>query len=329
MSGGTPEAPVIEARELARYFPARVEGRGLRRPAWLRAVDGVTLGIGPAETVGVAGESGCGKTTLAKTLLGLYRPTSGRVMFLGRDVAGLSRPEMRAFRRAAQMVFQDPYESLTPHYRVIDTLTEPLAVHREGTPRERREKAEEMLALVGLVPPRTFLDRFPHELSGGQRQRVALARALILRPKFLAADEPVSMLDVSIRAGLLELLQRFIREWRLAGLYVSHDLSLIRQICDRTAILYLGRVVELGGTEEVLKRPRHPYTQALLSAVPSPEPSRRTARVVLSGEPADPVRLPPGCRFAPRCPRAAGICLEAAPPAREAAPGHSVECHLA
>jgi len=325
-SGESPQTPVIEARGLVKEFASR-GGAGMGRSRSVLAVDGVSFRIHRGETLGLAGESGSGKTTTAKLVLRLLEPTAGQVLHLGGDVTRLRGRSLREFRRQAQMIFQDPYESLSPRMRVVDIVSEPLETNRLAPSRARRERiVREMLESVGLAPAAEFMTRFPHELSGGQRQRVGLARALVIGPSFLVADEPVSMLDVSIRAGVLNLLKRRIREMGLAGLYISHDLALVKHMCDRTAIMYQGRVVEDGPTREIIGNPVHPYTQALLAAAPAvdrigslrspkPEEARDWAGT--------------GCRYAPRCPVASSLCTTERPAGLEVGPGHTVECHAA
>ncbi len=326
----TAAVPVIDVRDLKKHFPigndpiAQILGRKQKS---VRAVDGVSLKVVHGQTLGLVGESGSGKTTLGKTIVRLYKPTAGNILFRGTDIASLEGKELKGFRSEAQMVFQDPYESMNPRFTAGETLVEPLLIHRVGTPDQRWEMAIQMLERVGLKPAEEFMDRFPHEMSGGQRQRVCIARALIVKPKVLVADEPVSMLDVSIRADILNLLRGLIDEMGLASLYISHDLSLIRYVCDTVAILYLGRVVEMGPTEDIIQNPLHPYSQALLAAVPVPDPRFRHDEDPLEGEPPNPVDLPPGCRFRPRCQQATPRCLEQEPePSFDGE--RYVECHL-
>ena len=326
------DGKIIIARNIKKYFPlssgflASLLKRG--EDKHVRAVDGVSFGIGEGETVGLAGESGCGKTTTAKIMVRLYEPTEGEILFQGENIAHLEGQDLKRFHRLAQMVFQDPYESLNPRYRVQTAIEEPLIIHRYRDTDERRELVNEALYTAGLRPPEDYLERYPHEMSGGQRQRVAIARALVLKPKLIVADEPVSMLDVSIRAGVLNLLRKLTVEMGLATLYISHDLSLIRYMCDRTAIMYLGRIIELGSTEEVIRKPRHPYTQVLLESVPVPDPEYARMPPEISGEVPSPIDLPEGCRFHPRCPKVMSSCRREPPEAVEVGPGHTVECHL-
>jgi peptide/nickel transport system ATP-binding protein len=294
----------------------------------VHAVDGVSFAIHEGEVLGLVGESGSGKTTTGMTALRLYEPTAGEIRFRGASVAGLGAGEQRAFRRHAQIVFQNPYESLNPRFRIADWVAEPLVIHRIGTAQERGERVVGALEDVELRPARDFLERFPHELSGGQRQRVAIARAVVVEPAFIVADEPVSMLDVSIRAGILNLLRRFSRERGLAILYISHDIATVRYLCHRTATMYAGQIVEIGPTDSVLRNPQHPYTQALIAAVPVPDPRVRRPRVSLPGEIPSLVRPPEGCRFASRCPFVMDVCKTVAPPLRPTDGGRHVACHL-
>jgi len=323
---------IVRVNRLKKYFRSGKVSFGDTKDDMrncLKAVDGVSFTIDRGETFGLAGESGCGKTTTAKLLMGLYKPTGGNLMCNGMDITNLKRQEMKAFRRNAQMVFQDPYESLNPRFRVKEILKEPLVIHGIGTTENERLKIiKDVLEDVGLKPPENFVNRFPHEMSGGQRQRIAIARALILQPVFLVADEPVSMLDVSIRAGVLNLLKQATIKRKLASLFISHDISLIRYLCDRTAIMYLGRIVETGETENLIKKRYHPYTEALLEAVPSPDPDCKISLSKIKGEAANIVDLPTGCRFHPRCTKAMKICEKTSPEPVEVEQNHWVECHL-
>jgi oligopeptide/dipeptide ABC transporter ATP-binding protein len=324
--------PVLEVEDVAVQFAAsRRMFDGLRRrPARVvRAVDGVSFSVAPGEVLAVVGESGCGKTTTANLILGLLRPTRGRIVVAGDDLAVLDKNAMRAKRRRLQMIFQDPYESLNPRMRVADIVAEPLRVHKVATDRaDERHRVERALAEAGLNPPDVYWDRHPHQLSGGQRQRVVIAAALALEPQVLVADEPVSMLDVSIRAEILNLLARLASEQGIAVLMITHDLSTVAAYSHRVAVMYLGRVVEIGPTTEVLTSPRHPYTEALLSVVPIPDPARRTRPIVLAGETPDPSRIAPGCRFHPRCPRAFDQCPIIDPPLEVVGPDHLAACLL-
>ena len=302
---------LLETKNLKKSYPTKRTFSDIlaRRPGKaLKALDGVSFSLKKGEILGLAGESGSGKTTLGEMLSALQTPTSGSVLFENRDTVALSKKELRSFRRNVQVVFQDPYETLNPRFTVLNALMEPLKNLGIGSYEERLDRITTALTKVELNPPENYLLRFPHELSGGQRQRVAIARGIILEPRFLVADEPVSMLDVSIRAGILNLFLRFRREMDMSIVYVSHDLATIRYICDRTAILYLGRMAELGPTEEVISRPLHPYTEMLIRAVPHSEAGEKRPRVDARGEIPDPIDLPNGCRFHPRCPRAMACC---------------------
>jgi peptide/nickel transport system ATP-binding protein len=349
---GASAGPILQVQNLHKYFPIPrgVWGTLARQPRRrVRAVDGVSFDVQKGEILALVGESGSGKTTVGMNVLGLQLPTGGRVLFDGYDVsewarghgpslaagqgdlAGLGRRAcVLALRRRAQMVFQDPYESLNPRQRIFDIVAEPLEVHRLVRSREEKE-ARVRLALesCGLAPAEHFWSRYPAELSGGQRQRVVVAGALVLEPRLLVADEPVSMLDVSIRAEVLSLLHALRDERGITILYTTHDLATAGYFTDRMAVMYLGRVVELGPTAEVLSAPRHPYTRALLSVVPAPNPRRRRQRVILQGEIPNPVDLPPGCRFHPRCPVAVAECQATDPQLQAVRPGHEVACLLA
>jgi oligopeptide/dipeptide ABC transporter ATP-binding protein len=322
---------MIEVKDLRKYFPLE---KGLFSSLFsagsekvLKAVDGVSFTIPAGEVLGLAGESGCGKTTTAKTLVGLYPPTAGKILFGGEEITELMLRDKKKWARTAQYVFQNPYDSLNPRQTVFDAVIEGLKIHHLGTREERREMAAQSLSHVRMMPPEDFFDRFPHQLSGGQRQRVSIARALVLGPKLLIADEPVSMLDVSIRADIINLLKELTEKMNLASLFISHDISLIRYICDRTAIMYLGKIVEIGPTERIIDHPRHPYTQLLLSAVPVPDPEAGRVRIKLQGDVPNPIDLPPGCRFASRCERATDLCRSEDPEEIPVEKDHFVLCH--
>jgi len=310
--------PLLEVEDLVvRYPVARgLSGAILRRPQqYVHAVSGVSLAISRGEMVALVGESGCGKTTTAQAILRLVQAESGNVCFDGVDVTGLPQDDLRALRRRMQIIYQDPYESLDPRFRVSTTVAEPLVIHRIGSRSERRNAVDRALEQVGLAPAELFVDRFPHELSGGQRQRVAIAASLVLGPDLLVRDEPVSMLDVSVRAGVLGILDE-LRDQGLAVLMITHDLSTAARFADRICVMYLGRIVEEGPARDVIERPQHPYTKALLSVVPRRDPRHRAELEILRGETPNPIEVPVGCRFHPRCPVAIGACLETDPELR-------------
>jgi len=318
-------APVLEVEGLVKHYRG---GSALRRAAVVRAVDGVDLTIRPGEILGLVGESGSGKSTVGKCLTRLATPTAGAVRLLGRDISALGRRRMRPLRRDVHMIFQDAYSSLDPRRTVGDIVAGPLREHRIGSPAERRRTAAELMEKVGL--PERLAARYPHELSGGQRQRVAFARALSTGPRLVVADEPVSALDISVQAAILNLLLDLRADAGFSCLFITHDLSVAEFICDRIAVMYLGKIVETASREDLFARPRHPYTQALLSAAPVPDPGRGRAgtRVVLGGEPPSPADRIGGCPFHPRCPVAEDRCRTDVPAPAAAAPGHLVSCHL-
>lgn len=324
--------PLLEVRAVKKYFP--IAGGLLRPPrAWIRAVDGVSLTVAPGEVVALVGESGCGKSTLALTIAGLENPTSGEVYFRGQAITQhtgpLAKPMLKAVRREIQIVFQDPYESLNPLMSVEEIVAEPLIIHQLApNAHAARERVIAALESAGLRPASAFLARHPHELSGGQRQRVAIASALVLEPTLLLADEPVSMLDVSVRAEILNLLSDLRRTRGISVLFITHDLSTVATFADRIAVMYLGRIVEFGPARAVVSNPQHPYTQALLSVVPVANPRLRRKRATLSGETPNPVNIPSGCRFHPRCPLAMEQCTHIDPPAVAVTPEHTAVCLL-
>ncbi|MCA1613656.1 MAG: dipeptide ABC transporter ATP-binding protein [Acidobacteria bacterium] len=309
---------MVRVRGLFKHFP--VAGSD----DVVRAVDGVTFEIFAGETLGLVGESGCGKSTVGRCLLRLIEPTRGEVYFEDKNVLTHSGRGLRALRREMQIIFQDPYASLNPRLRVRDIVAEPLVVHGVGQKAERRERVAELLRKVGLDPD--YMNRYPHEFSGGQRQRIGIARALALNPKLIVADEPVSALDVSVQAQVINLLEDLQAEFKLTYLFISHGLAVVEHISDRVAVMYLGRVVEIASAADLYANPLHPYTRALLSAIPVPDPTRKRERIVLTGDVPTPINPPPGCRFHTRCPEAVPECSQIDPDLREVAPDHSVAC---
>jgi oligopeptide/dipeptide ABC transporter ATP-binding protein len=309
---------LVGVRALVKHFP--VAGSD----DVVRAVDGVTFEIFKGETLGLVGESGCGKSTVGRCLLRLIEPTRGEISFEGKDVRALSGKALRSVRAEMQIIFQDPYASLNPRLKVRDIVGEPLVIHGAGTREARRERVAELLRKVGLDPD--YMNRYPHEFSGGQRQRLGIARALALNPKLIVADEPVSALDVSVQAQVINLLEDLQAEFDLTYLFISHGLAVVEHISNRVAVMYLGRIVEVASAVELYANPQHPYTRALLSAIPVPDPTRKRERIVLTGDVPTPINPPPGCRFHTRCPDAVPECSQIDPDLREVAPGHTVAC---
>ena len=311
-------ANILEARDLVKHFP--IEGSD----DVLRAVDGVTFGIRRGETLGLVGESGCGKTTVGRCILRLYEPTSGRIVFESIDITHASNREMRDLRRDMQIIFQDPYSSLNPRLSILSIVSEPMTIHGVANKSERRDRVAELLTKVGLDP--SYMNRYPHEFSGGQRQRIGIARALALEPKLIVCDEPVSALDVSVQAQVVNLLQDLQSELGLTYLFISHGLAVVEHISNRVAVMYLGKIVEIADSAELYSNPLHPYTKALLSAIPVPDPKQKRDRIVLTGDVPTPIDPPSGCRFRTRCPWAIDDCAKLVPELREIRPGHTAAC---
>ncbi|MCC7451551.1 MAG: dipeptide ABC transporter ATP-binding protein [Anaerolineae bacterium] len=318
---------LLKVRNLKKHFPISSGLLIQRQVGAVKAVDGLDFDVFKGETLGLVGESGCGKSTTGRTILQLYRPTEGSVEFEGIDLAKIKGEALRKMRRRMQMIFQDPYASLNPRMSVGRIVAEPLRVHNVGNAKEQQEKVQQLLERVGLNP--YFVNRYPHEFSGGQRQRIGIARALALNPTLIVADEPISALDVSIQAQVVNLLQDLQQEFGLTYVFIAHDLSMVRHICDRVAVMYLGKIVELADAEELYTNPLHPYTQALLSAVPVPDPEveQKRQRIILKGDVPSPANPPVGCNFNTRCPVAIEVCFRDEPELREVTPGHWVACH--
>ena len=318
---------LVDVRDLKMWFPVKAGIVFQRTVANVKAVDGVSFYVKRGETLGLVGESGCGKTTTGRCILKLYEPTAGEVLFEGKDMAKLRGSELRDMRRKAQMIFQDPYGSLNPRMMAGAIIGEPLTVHNLAKGKEWRDQVDELLRTVGLNP--YMADRYPHEFSGGQRQRIGVARALAVRPSFIVCDEPVSAVDVSIQAQLINMLEELQEEFNLTYLFIAHDLSVVRHISDRVAVMYLGRIAEISSREELYDNPLHPYTKALLSAVPIPDPAveLKRERIILTGDVPSPLRPPPGCNFHPRCPVAIPECSEVLPEWRDVGGEHWVACH--
>jgi oligopeptide transport system ATP-binding protein len=319
--------PLLEVRGLAMHFPITEGIVVSRKVGDVKAVDGIDFSIARGETLGLVGESGCGKTTTGRCILRLEKPTHGQILYDGKDISRLPQKELVGLRKRMQVIFQDPYSSLNPRMKVGDIIAEPIRVHGlEANPRRRRDKVRDLLSVCGLDPK--FVDRYPHEMSGGQRQRVGIARALALDPEFIVCDEAVSALDVSIQAQVVNLLEDLRERFNLTYLFIAHDLSVVRHLCQRVAVMYLGRIVEMAESDELFDHPMHPYTQALLSAVPVPDPRVEAGRQFrpARGEIPSPINPPSGCVFHPRCPMAVDNCKKARPTLREMKPGHWVAC---
>jgi oligopeptide/dipeptide ABC transporter ATP-binding protein len=318
--------PLLQIRELSKYFPVTHGAIVTRKIGDIKAVDRISFELYAGETLGLVGESGCGKTTTGRVILKLIEPSGGQIVYNGRDITRLDKKAMAPLRQEMQIIFQDPYASLNPRLTVGEAIGEPLVAHGMATRAAAKARVLELLRVVGLAP--FHYNRYPHEFSGGQRQRVGIARSLVMNPKFVVADEPVSALDVSIRAQIINLLQRIQAEFHLTFLFISHDLGVIRHLSDRVVVMYLGRLAEMAATPQLFAAPKHPYTQALLSAVPSIKQRKQPRRLVLTGDVPTPFNPPPGCRFHTRCPMAMDTCRSVEPAWRDTGDGHFVACHL-
>ena len=320
-----PDGPLLKIEDLVKHFP--LGGGIMTKPrAWVKAVDGISFDLNRGETFGLVGESGCGKTTVGRLILRLIEPSEGRIEFDGDDISSMSRTQLMPLRRRMQIIFQDPYSSLDPRMKVDAIITEPLRAIQSLTRQQQQDTAAELLEKVGLQ--QSDLDKYPHEFSGGQRQRIGIARSLCVRPELIVADEPVSALDVSIQAQVINLMQDLKDEFNLSYIFISHDLSVVEHICDRIGVMYLGKIVELAGNEDFSRNPRHPYTRALLQAVPLPDPHRRTDPFAMEGDVPNPIDPPAGCSFHPRCPYKFDRCVVDTPGLVEAGIGHYVACWL-
>jgi len=322
---------IVKVEHLTKYFPVQksfLEQLFTRELSYVKAVDDVTFSIKSGEFFTLAGESGCGKTTTGRVIVKLLEPTSGKIYFNGADITKLKGEKLRLLRRKMQIIFQDPYASLNPRMKIIDAVGHPLEIHGLAKGEQKKKKVLEVLEKVGLTPPEQFFNLYPHQLSGGQRQRVALARSIILKPEFMVADEPVSMIDVSLRSTIIDLMLSFRKELGLTYLFITHDLAVAKYISDKIAIMYLGKIVEMGHKEQLFQNPMHPYTQALLSAIPVPNPERERKRIELSGEVPSAIDIPTGCRFHPRCHYRTGKCSKEEPQLIEVEKDHFVACHL-
>jgi len=322
---------IVKVEHLTKYFPVQksfLEQLFTRELGYVKAVDDVTFSIKSGEFFTLAGESGCGKTTTGRVIVKLLEPTSGKIYFNGADITKLKGEKLRLLRRKMQIIVQEPYASLNPRMKIIDAVGHPLEIHGLAKGEEKKKKVLEVLEEVGLTPPEQFINLYPHQLSGGQRQRVALARSIILKPEFMVADEPVSMIDVSLRSTIIDLMLSFRKELGLTYLFITHDLAVAKYISDKIAIMYLGKIVEMGHKEPLFWNPIHPYTQALLSAIPVPNPERERKRIELAGEVPSAIDIPTGCRFHPRCPYRTGKCSKEEPQLTEVEKDHFVACHL-